>query len=72
MSALRSAVADLYDAATESVDYVDGDLTTTMSDSELVSFLYKWERKLFEAVLSDIRAGGSYEFKPREAEAPGA
>ena len=64
MSALRSAVADLYDAATESVD--------SMSDSELVSFLYKWERKLFEAVLSDIRAGGSYEFKPREAEAPGA
>jgi hypothetical protein len=64
VSALRSAVADLYDAATESVD--------SMSDSELVSFLYKWERKLFEAVLSDIRAGGSYEFKPREAEAPGA
>lgn len=70
MSQLRGAVAEFFEAVADSVDFVDGDLTDTLTESGKVAFLFEWEQKLREAVMADIRAGGSYEFKPQHLPPP--
>lgn len=54
MSQLRGAVAEFFEAVADSIDYVDGDLTDTMTESGKAAFLYEWEQKLREAVMADV------------------